>query len=97
MCCSVAAVSAHWPTGYVKNTCEISRLSGRPTVYTVLTLTSVGLEPFLSRMRMRLASLMALVSDGKINFFSGDAVIVVSGSASVVCKQRGQTFTESSK
>ena len=66
-------------------------------MYTVLTLTSVGLEPFLSRMRMRLASLMALVSDGKINFFSGDAVIVVSGSASVVCKQRGQTFTESSK
>ena len=41
-------------------------------------------------MRMRLASLMALVSGGKINFFSGDdaAAVATSGSASAVCKQR---------
>ena len=41
-------------------------------------------------MRMRLASLMALVSGGKINFLSGDdaAAAATSGSASAVCKQR---------
>ena len=50
-----------------------------------LTLTSVGFEPLLSRMRRRLASRMALVSGGKINFLSGDDVAVAtSGSASVV-------------
>ena len=51
----------------------------------LLTLTRVGLAPFFSRMRMRLASLMALVSVGKISFFSGEAVDVTSGRASAAC------------
>ena len=64
-----------------------------------LTLTSVGFEPpFLSRSRMRLASRMALGSkDGKINFFfSGDDndKDVISGSDSVVCNQREQSFSQ---